>query len=93
MNLLKPEIKITIEKEENHFVLLLLSDVLAKNVFVDSDIDGSFSDNFFDLIPGEEKRIEFYPEEDIDERFVYSIFIMGHTGKTVINFYSNLHKQ
>ena len=67
MNLFKPEIKITIEKEENHFVLLLLSDVLAKNVFVDSDIDGSFSDNFFDLIPGEEKRIKFYPEEDIDE--------------------------
>jgi len=64
MNLLKPEIKITIEKEENHFVLLLLSDVLAKNVFVESDIDGSFSDNFFDLIPGEEKRIEFYPDKE-----------------------------
>lgn len=78
MNLLKPEIKITIEKEENHFVLLLLSDVLAKNVFVDSDIDGSFSDNFFDLIPGEEKRIEFYPEEDIDE-VSFTVFSLWDT--------------
>lgn len=67
MNLSKPEIKISIEKNGNHYILNLVSSTLAKNVFVDCKADGKFSDNFFDLIPGEEKIIEFYPNEDISE--------------------------
>jgi beta-mannosidase len=67
MNLSKPEIKISKEKNGDHYILNLVSNTLAKNVFVDSNADGKFSDNFFDLIPGEEKIIEFYPNEDIDE--------------------------
>ena len=66
LSLFKPEIKITIEKEDNHFVLVLLSDVLAKNVFVDCHAEGKYSDNYFDLIPGEEKTIEFYPDKNIE---------------------------
>lgn len=67
MNLSKPEIKIIKEKRGDHYILSLVTNTLAKNVFIDSDVDGKFSGNFFDLLPGEEKRIEFYPEEDIDE--------------------------
>jgi len=67
MNLSKPEIKIIKEKRGDHYILNLVTNTLAKNVFIESDVDGKLSDNFFDLLPGEEKRIEFYPEEDIDE--------------------------
>jgi len=66
LSLFKPEIKISIEKEEDHFLIVLLSDVLAKNVFVDCSVNGKYSDNYFDLIPGEEKAIEFYPDKDIE---------------------------
>jgi beta-mannosidase len=66
MSLFKPEIKITIEEEKDHFVLVLLSDVLAKNVYVDCSVNGKYSDNYFDLIPGEETTIEFYPDKDIE---------------------------
>ncbi|RPI59323.1 MAG: hypothetical protein EHM44_12300 [Ignavibacteriales bacterium] len=65
LSLFKPEIKISIEKQDDHFLLVLLSDVLAKNVFVDCNAEGKYSDNYFDLIPGEEKTIEFYPDKDI----------------------------
>lgn len=67
MNLSKPEIKISKEKNGDHYILNLVSNTLAKNVFVDCKADGKFSDNFFDLIPGEEKTIEFYPNNDADE--------------------------
>lgn len=82
MNLFKPEIKITIEKEEDHFVLVLLSDVLAKNVFVDCRVNGKYSDNYFDLIPGEETIIKFYPEEDIDEISFTTISLWDTINKT-----------
>jgi beta-mannosidase len=67
MSLSKPEIKISKEKNGDHYILNLVSNTLVKNVFVDCNADGKFSDNFFDLIPREEKIIEFYPNEDIRE--------------------------
>jgi beta-mannosidase len=67
MKLSNPEIKIIKEKRVDHYILNLVTNTFAKNVIIDSDVDGKFSDNFFDLLPGEEKIIEFYPEEDVDE--------------------------
>jgi beta-mannosidase len=67
LNLSKPEIKIIKEKRGDHYVLNLVTNTLAKNVFIESNAVGKLSDNFFDLLPGEEKIIEFYPEENIDE--------------------------
>lgn len=67
MNLSKPEIIISKIKYGDHYILNLVTNTLAKNVFIESDVNGKFSDNFFDLLPGEEKKIEFYPEDDIDE--------------------------
>lgn len=36
------------------------SDVLSRGVYLSSDDEGIFSDNFFDLLPGQSKTIEFW---------------------------------
>ncbi|MNF11119.1 hypothetical protein D3C80_2122580 [compost metagenome] len=35
------------------------SDVLARGVYLTAEQEGIFSDNFFDLLPGEEKTVQF----------------------------------
>lgn len=51
-----------ITKSEKGFEIAISSDKLAKNVFVSCDsVEGFFSDNYFDLIPGETKTITFEP--------------------------------
>ncbi|MBN2176004.1 MAG: glycoside hydrolase family 2 protein [Bacteroidales bacterium] len=44
------------------FQITLSSDKLAKNVFLTIDEEGHFSDNYFDLLPGEKKPIDFQTE-------------------------------
>ncbi len=54
-----PEVKITqeIESFEDGYIIRLTSDRLAKNVFLSLNGDGFFSDNYFDLLPGEIRTI------------------------------------
>lgn len=60
LQLPRPVIKTTIKQENNQLTLHLKSPVLAKGVWVSiSDAEGEFSDNFFDLLPGEEKQIQW----------------------------------
>ncbi len=59
LNLLKPELELEYEKYTEGWILSLSTNKLAKNVYLKSDINGFFSDNYFDLIPGEIKNIEF----------------------------------
>jgi len=54
-----PNINKEIVKTEEGYQITLKTDRLAKNVFLSVDRDGFFSDNYFDLLPGEEKRITF----------------------------------
>ncbi|MNW68754.1 hypothetical protein D3C74_476020 [compost metagenome] len=35
------------------------SDVLARGVYLTAEEEGIFSDNFFDLLPGEPKTVQF----------------------------------
>ena len=67
LKLLNPEIRFTVEKNDYHYNIALLSKSFAKNVFVDIDQNGKLSDNYFDLIPGEKKEIEFYPKINSDK--------------------------
>jgi len=53
MDLPSPDLKISSEKEEGGYKLTLSTDVLAKNVYLSMDEEGFFSDNYFDLLPGE----------------------------------------
>ncbi|MEO6759668.1 MAG: glycoside hydrolase family 2 protein, partial [Saprospiraceae bacterium] len=56
-----PRAKITIKTEQlnDGYQVILQCDRLAKNVFLQTDADGSFSDNYFDLLPGERKTVLF----------------------------------
>ncbi len=59
-----PEVQITQEiiPEGDGFTIILTTDKLAKNVFLSSDLDGHFSDNYFDLLPGENITVHFTPQ-------------------------------
>ncbi|MEC0210680.1 glycoside hydrolase family 2 protein [Paenibacillus ehimensis] len=41
--------------------LWLETDVLARQVWISTETEGRFSDNFFDLIPGVPRKVTFYP--------------------------------
>lgn len=51
-----------IKKTVNGFLITLKSSVLQKDVFLSTKEKGHFSDNFFDLLPNEEKTIFFETE-------------------------------
>lgn len=59
MKLSKPDIVLTSEQIADGLKITLTTNVLAKNVYIETDDGGKFSDNFFDLIPGEKKEIIF----------------------------------
>ena len=46
-------------KSEKGFRIILVSDVLQKDVFISSKLSGKFSDNYFDLEPNTPKTIDF----------------------------------
>ncbi|MEI7675136.1 MAG: glycoside hydrolase family 2 protein [Bacteroidales bacterium] len=56
----KPQIMSNIRKKNNTWIIRLKTNVLAKNVYLNfKDVEGFFSDNYFDLVPGIEKNITF----------------------------------
>ena len=59
LNLIRSEIFSEISKNENGFLVTLSAKSLHKDVFLFSSEKGKWSDNFFDLIPGEEKVVQF----------------------------------
>jgi beta-mannosidase len=62
-----PAIEVRVTPAEGGVVITLQSDRFAKDVALSvPGVDGSFSDNFFDLLPGEETVIAFRPDETID---------------------------
>ncbi len=80
-----PELKVSWKKEGNHYFITISSEHFAKNVGVLSEnANGRFSDNFFDMMSGETKKIQFIPykkEEDIKEE--------NFTVMSVWNTYNN----
>ena len=66
---MQPNIEIGVSKEDGRFKIALGSDTLTK--FVELDLvgyDTIFSDNYFDLIPGESKIVTAVVEDiDVEE--------------------------
>jgi len=63
LRLTRPDIQATLSPEDERVVVSLKSDVLAKNVYLQSHrICGHFEDNFFNLLPGKPKKVLFIPE-------------------------------
>jgi len=66
LNFPEPDLKHDIEKEDDCFIIRLNSSTLSKNILLElSDHDGFFTDNYFDIIPGEKCTIKFFPENDL----------------------------
>ncbi|WP_431803120.1 beta-mannosidase [Halobacillus andaensis] len=59
LKLQQPIITITEAVEGKETTYLIETDKLAKQVWLSSEEEGIFSDNYFDLLPGEVKRISF----------------------------------
>ncbi|MFN8257812.1 MAG: glycoside hydrolase family 2 protein [Bacteroidales bacterium] len=58
-----PDMVYNITKKNGKMVIQLMTDYLARVVFIDYPEDkGNFSDNYFDLLPGEQRTIIFTPE-------------------------------
>jgi beta-mannosidase len=69
---LQPEIEI--KEEGNKTILLIKSRVLLKNVFLESHgSKGFFSDNYFDLLPGEVKPVVFQSDTDMNTENKFTV--------------------
>jgi beta-mannosidase len=67
--LLLPKVKISIKVEQVNegYQLTLQSDKLAKNVVIRTETEGFFSDNYFDLLPGEHKTVLFKTDRIVEQ--------------------------
>lgn len=63
-----PRTTVTMEVKQvtEGYALTLESTNLAKNVYLSTDVDGRFSDNYFDLLPGERRTILFRTNRILD---------------------------
>ena len=66
LNLIKSDIEYKLTKDGNNYQLIFNSNVVSKfvEIYLDEH-DIKFSDNFFDLIPGYEKVVEFASDKEI----------------------------
>ena len=65
-------IKKEVTQSAEGYSIKIQSNKLAKNVFLFCNFDGHFSDNFFDLLPGEEKTV-FFTTTDLIKDFDFKI--------------------
>jgi beta-mannosidase len=78
LKLEKKDVDITIEPYPEGYLLRIYCPTLVKGLKLSTDVPGSFSDNYFDLLPYEEKLIKFktdYHPVDIDERIKFRSLI------------------
>ena len=66
LKLLKSEITRVIKETGDGFSITLTADKLVKDLYIFTDLQGWFSDNCFDLLPGEKVTVNFKTKEKID---------------------------
>jgi beta-mannosidase len=59
LDLPDPGITWTAIRVDDGYKISLTSKNLAKNVFLSCEIDGFFTDNYFDILPGRTKTVDF----------------------------------
>lgn len=63
LKLPKSDFVFNIQKKKSYWEIVLKSRVYIKDLYLYyDDLHGKFSDNFFDLIPGQQKTVFYYPE-------------------------------
>ena len=65
LNLIESDIKIIINKEKRSYNLIISSENLVKNIYLKSNVDGFFEDNFFDIEAYENRKVRFIPTKEI----------------------------
>lgn len=65
LKLEKAPIEITAQKTPTGYFVNLYTTKLAKGVFLSTPVPGEFSDNYFDLMPFEEKNIQFNTNQEV----------------------------
>jgi len=75
LNLSRPNISIHTNRKDNQYILTLKSDFLAKGVYLSTTkgISGKYSDNYFDLLPNEEKKVIFEPNFGNNEIISFTV--------------------
>ncbi|WP_199614159.1 beta-mannosidase [Paenibacillus alkalitolerans] len=64
IKLLTPAITVSEEAGSDSTRFTLETDVLAKQVWISAEVEGIFTDNYFDLIPGIPKTVQFLSRQD-----------------------------
>jgi len=63
LNLEKEDIHFNFSEIPDGYEISLTSQTLIKNIFLEMPYDGIFSDNYFDIVPGIEKKIKFITKQ------------------------------
>ncbi len=66
LKLPKPHVKISVNQVNDGYAISLETNKLAKNIYLTTAQDGFFSDNFFDMPPGEKRTVLFKTETILD---------------------------
>ncbi len=67
LSLEKPDIKMNLSKADGGYSIELTTNKLVKDVYLSTDEEGFFSDNYFDLLPGTAKFIELKTNKKIED--------------------------
>jgi len=66
-----PDVQIEVLRLSDGYQLTLTAQKLAKNVWLNSSVDGWWSDNFFDLLAGESMEVFFQTNDTLGEPEFY----------------------
>jgi beta-mannosidase len=83
LQLIDPQVKMEIKDKGENIEVVLTCNSLAKNVFLYADgLEGQFSDNYFDLLPGESMTVSVpksgYSPEVFESLNVLHLFLAGN---------------
>lgn len=66
LKLPKPSISKVVTVSDKGYTITLSSDKLVKDLYLSTDEKGQFSDNYFDMLPGEKVTVTFKTDEKIE---------------------------
>jgi beta-mannosidase len=85
LELTEPDISFSIAEDDGNLIISFSSNTLVKDLYLKFlDSKGRFSDNFFDLLPGETKEIKYFPS-DKDDLPGKERLILCHLNTLILN--------
>ncbi|WP_245630327.1 beta-mannosidase [Amphibacillus sediminis] len=65
-----PPVKITVTPTDRPFTFEVKANAFAKNIYLETNMAGYFSDNYFDLLANEVKTVQFFPRFATDHKMI-----------------------